>query len=172
MKFSTLVTSSICLTTILLVTGCGEQKEAIEPEKMSDPVVDNSESKTAETKPTLLERATAAAEKARETDTTKTWDDVSKSSEEIWEKSKETSQDIVTLGAESSKDIWNDSKEVSQEIWENSKDSSEQLWQESKETSRDLWEKSSDKIDQLFNESEESNDAYDKANESFEKNSI
>jgi len=194
MKFSTLITSSICLSTTLLITGCGSEQEKIEPEKLSDtmndsidqPKVDNiDDQETEKTKPTLLERATAAAEKARKPDITKTWDDVSKSSEEIWEKSKETTQDIVTLGAESSKDVWGESKEVSQEIWENSKDASEQLWEESKEsgneiwdaskeTSRALWEKSSDRIDQLFDDSDENNDsdAYDKANEAFETNNI
>jgi hypothetical protein len=176
------------------MTGCGGEQESIEPEKLSDTMnnsvnetkTDNIDAEQIDNpKPTLLERATAAAEKARKPDITKTWDDVSKSGEEIWEKSKATTQDIVTLGTESTKEVWDESKEVSQEIWENSKDTSEQLWEESKEsgneiwdaskeTSRALWEKSSDRIDQLFKNSEEDNDsdAYDKANEAFETNNI
>jgi len=211
MTFSKTITSSLCFSTLLFISACGAEQDASEPVAMASELkgeteqtsqaqatlaLGDFEDQASEAQPTLLERAKAAAAEARKTDPSKTWDAVGKSSEEIWEKSKKTSQDALTLGTESSKEAWEKSKETSQKVWEGSKETSKDLWEKSKDTSKELWEegkessseiwnnsketskelwdKSSEKLDKLMNQSEESSesDAFDKANEAFEPDEI
>mgnify|MGYP003629901856 CR=1 FL=1 len=196
MTFSKTITSSLCFSTLLFISACGAEQEASKPEAMASELkgkteqisqaqptlaFDDFEDQTSEAQPTLLERAKAAAAEARKTDPSKSWDAVGKSSEEIWEKSKKTSQDVVTLGTESSKEAWEKSKELwkkskdtSKELWEEGKESSSEIWNNSKETSKELWDKSTKELDKLMNQSEQSSesDAFDKANEAFEPNEI
>ena len=167
MKMSKKITSSLCFSTALLLSACGSEENT--EKQISEPmaiVLQEEVQQTSEAKPTLLERAKIAASAARKTDPTKSWDSVGKSSEEIWEKSKKTSQDILTLGTESSKEALQKSKEISQEIWvgskeasaalwENGKGSSEEVWNESKETTKALWDNGKESSTELWNEGKE-----------------
>ena len=103
MKLSKMITSLLCISTLLFISACGAEQEKSQPVAMASDLkskseqtsqaqpalaLDNFEDQASEAQPTLLERAKAAAAEARKTDPSKSWDAVGKSSEEIWEKVK------------------------------------------------------------------------------------
>ncbi|MEG3753952.1 hypothetical protein [Psychromonas arctica] len=168
--------------TLLFLTACNDDQQELPTEPtvikaQQDKVTSNSAAK-----PTLLERATAAASEAKATVSDSSWDNVTKSSEEIWDKTKQTSQEALNLSIESSKEAWQKSKETSLEAWEDNKQKTQSLWQDGKETSQELWEngkeksqslwdENSQKLNELFDDTKET-DAFDKANQAFEADEI
>ncbi|MDN2662558.1 hypothetical protein OW492_04090 [Psychromonas sp. 14N.309.X.WAT.B.A12] len=193
MNHLSLSKAALYASTLLFLSACNDNEQELptEPtviEAQQDTITDSSAAK-----PTLLERTTAAASKAKGTVEDSSWDNVTKSSKEIWNKSKKTSQEALNLSIESGKDawqksketsleawegskektqsLWQDGKETSEDLWENGKTSSESLWNESKEKSQQLWDENSQKLNDLFNDTEEE-DAFDKANQAFEADEI
>lgn len=87
------------------------------------------------------------------------WDDAKRSSQQalqdIWDASKESTQELVEDGTEVSQDIWDSSKEKSSELWEKGKENSKEIWQEFESGSKEAWSDGKEKVDQLLEKDED-----------------
>jgi len=135
------------LLTLVSLSACSEEQPSLSQQQQA-----NSSDNTPVTKPN----------DAGEGDKTD-WDSAKLSTQQalqdIWDASKETTQELVEEGSTGSKELWQSSKEKSSELWEQGKENSIDIWNDIESGSKSTWSEGKEKVQQFFPEQSEPNNS-------------
>ncbi|GLS91387.1 hypothetical protein GCM10007916_24560 [Psychromonas marina] len=138
------------LLTLVSLSACSEEQSTL------------SEQQQQTIPPIQTELATPSNESESDSDKTD-WDNAKLSTQQalqdIWNASKESTQDFVEEGSTGSKELWQSSKQKSSELWEQGKESSADIWNEIESGSKSTWSEGKEKVQQFFPEQSEPNNS-------------
>lgn len=101
-----------------------------------------------------LEKPTPALSQEDKQRSNNLWEQSKQTGEQVWTSSKEKTSQIWQKSKNASTELWNDGVAKSQEIWQESKQQSVQAWNKLEAATQESWQSSTEKADKFMKEME------------------